>query len=178
MNSCFGRKTAAYASSGSEQLHLLQLQKQDRRQSIAEGIFTPSYELTFALGENSCKCFTWARTAVNASATKAAEYCRRSLHQATNSQTAKCFEQLQMFHMGRASAMRHMYCAVQHSASVCSMAQFPFSQRKNRFIQKMKHNLLGIDACFECQNDAVSKILRVTDTNIMTTITLCACTEG
>ena len=43
----------------------------------------------------------------------------------------------------------------------------------------MKHNLLGIDACFECQNDAVSKILRVTNrqTNIMITLTLCACAE-
>ena len=53
-------RTAANASRGPEQLQMLQLQKQDRRQSIAEGIFTPSYELTFALGENSCKCFTWA----------------------------------------------------------------------------------------------------------------------
>ena len=44
--------------------------KQDRGQSIAssrEGIFTPSYKFTFALGENRCKCFTWARTAANAS---------------------------------------------------------------------------------------------------------------
>ena len=34
----------------------------------------------------------------------------------------------------------------------------------SRFTNQMKHNLLGIDACFECQNDAVSKILQVTDT--------------
>ena len=37
----------------------------------------------------------------------------------------------------------------------------------------MEHTLLGIDACFECQNDAVSKILRVTNRQI--TVTLCAC---
>ena len=30
-------------------------------------------------------------------------------------------------------------------------------------MNETKHNLLGIDACFECQYDAVSKILRVTD---------------
>ena len=53
-------RTAANVSCGPEQLQMLQLQKQDRRQSIAEGIFTPSYKLTFALGKNSCKCFTWA----------------------------------------------------------------------------------------------------------------------
>ena len=94
MNSCFGR----------EQLHMLQWA---RRQSIAssrEGIFTPSYRLTFALGENSCKCFTWARTAANASAAKAREeaepccYLQKGyLHQATEltfalgKSSCKCF---------------------------------------------------------------------------------------
>ena len=39
----------------------------------------------------------------------------------------------------------------------------------------MKHNLLGIGACFECQNYAISKILQVTDTHSLTTVTLCTC---
>ena len=76
---------------------------------FAEGIFTPSYELRFA---SSCRCFTWARTAANASAAKAregAEHCcylqKGYLHQATNSHllaaanASRGPEQLQMLQM-------------------------------------------------------------------------------
>ena len=69
-------KTAANASVARTAANV-QLQKQDRRQSIAEVIFTPSWPRTqqlvcvgreqlVCLGENSCKCFTWA-SAIRAS---------------------------------------------------------------------------------------------------------------
>ena len=144
---------------------------------FAEGIFTPSYELTFALGENSCKCFTWARSAANASVENIAVY------QATNSQSE------QLVALGEndckcASTVLACYIlAVQYSASVCSMVQCSFLFLNERTgLQKtsfFKMNIICL-ACFECQNDAVSKILRVTDRqkNIMITVTLCACAEG
>ena len=98
------------------------------------------------MGKNSCKCFTWARTAANAShgpeqlqmLQLLTQDKRQSiyLHLATNSQSeqlvtlvensSKCF----MW----ASAMLcqpAVYCAVQVYAVWCSAVSF--SQRKNRF---------------------------------------------
>ena len=67
----------------------------------------------------------------------------------------------------RASAMcaRSLLYTVQYSTVLVyaewrSAVSF-FSTKEQVYI--MKHNLLGIDACFECQNDDASKILRVTD---------------
>ena len=38
-----------------------------------------------------------------------------------------------------------------------------FSEGMNRFTQKSKHNLVGIDACLKCDNGTFSEILGVTD---------------
>ena len=134
-----------------------QLQKQDRRQSIAssrEGILTPSYKLTFALGENSFMCMgqiggralllfaegiftpsyelTFALgensckcfTWVRSAANASVESI--AVYQATNSQSE------QLVALGEndckcASTVLACYIlAVQYSASVCSMAQCSF----------------------------------------------------
>ena len=103
------------------------------RQSIAEGIFTPSYKLAFALGkklhvgQNSCKCFSY-KSKIGGRALQ-----KGCLHQATNSQSerlvalgensCKCLTSPGQVQCARQPAV---YCAVQYSASVCSMVQCSF----------------------------------------------------
>ena len=64
--------------------------------------------------------------------------------------------------------------AVQYSA-MCMQCKYGAVQFERTGLHgKSKMSLLGIDACFESQNDAVPKILHThTQTNILTTVTLC-----
>ena len=118
---------------------MLQLQKQDRRQSIAssrEWIFAPSYKHTLL----------WARTATNTSATKArweAEHCcylqKGYLHQATNSHllwartatNASCEpEQLQMLQLigGRALQKGCLHQATNSQSEMLHVGQYNASR--------------------------------------------------
>ena len=124
---------ARNVSSGPEQLEMLQLQKQDRRQSIAssrEGIFTPS-ELTkrtascfgreqLQVGQNcfSCKSISYKSRQCIASL-RGRDIC--TMYQATKSQR----EQLQkpeQLHVTVASAMRACQPAMQ-----CSIVPVQYS---------------------------------------------------
>ena len=162
---------------------MLQLQKQDRRQSIAEGIFTPNYELTFVfnwarqlqmlhVGQNSCKCFSYkskirdralqrdiytklrthicfqlGETAANASRgpeqlqmlqlqkqDKRQSIAKGYLHQATNSTAIVGTAANASRGPVQCACQPAVYCAVQYSASVCSMAQcsFLFSTKEQK----------------------------------------------
>ena len=161
------------------------------------------------VGQNSCKCFSY-KSKIGGIIKKRDIYTKLQTHKVNScfgqeqlqmlhvgQNSSKCFiggralprgiftnsqrelQNPEQLHITWASAMHARACllCMQYSAST---VQFAFSQRKNRFTQKI--SFFKDDACFECQNDAVSKILQVTDThtqtNILTTVTLCACTEG
>ena len=114
-------------------------------------------DTTVALGENSCKCFSWARTAANVSATRERIFTpnSQSEHQLLWAKTAAnaseqlqmlqlqkeaehCIikrmdeqlgEQLQMLHVGQCNAMRARQPAVQYSASAWRSAVCFFSTK-------------------------------------------------
>ena len=103
-------------------------------------------------------------------------YSTNSQSEQLDENSCKCFTWASPMH-GCQPAVYWQYSTVLVYAVWCS-AVFFFSTKEQKISFFKMNNLLGIDACFECQNDAVSKILRVTNRQTNITVTLCACAEG
>ena len=143
-------RTAANASSGPEQLQMLQLQKQDRKEAEhciikRRDIYTSQAtnsqsEQLVALGENSCKFFMWLQMYQL--------HRRQSIASSREAIFTPSYELTKRINSCKSQSSFKSRGPVQCACASASTVQLAFSQRKNRKSVFLNISyLLDIDAC-------------------------------